>query len=112
MQRSSIDLNNTIIIILDTPKMEFLEAVAPLLSQESYESEYSFADREGSSSGLKTRTNILRGCPALISAQAVDYSNEKKFAEINRRQISINPVMSQQKIADAIKSANYEMGSN
>ena len=35
---------------------------------------------------LKTRTNILRGCPALISAQAVDYSNEKRFAEINRRQ--------------------------
>ena len=98
-----IDLNNTIIIILDTPKMQFLEAIAPLLSQESYESEYSFADREGSSSGLKTKSNILRGCPALISAQAVDYSNEKRFAEINRRQITINPVMSQQKIADAIR---------
>src|SRR5919198_5413699 len=79
-----IDFTNKILIIEDTPTMSLLENLAPLLGQNSQEKEYVFTDRKNSQSSLEAKGNVLRGCPAFISAQAVDYSHYQRFAEINR----------------------------
>jgi hypothetical protein len=53
---------------------------------------------------------VLRGCPAFISAQAVDYSNYERFAEINRRQMPVNPDLSSEKVAEAIRLQSLRWG--
>jgi hypothetical protein len=52
--------------------------------------------------GIKTKTNILRGWPAVIFAQAIDYSHYQRYPEIQRRFIITNPKMTTEKYAAAI----------
>jgi hypothetical protein len=105
-----IDFINKILIIEDTPKMSLLENLAPLLGQNSQEKEYVFTDRKSSQSSLEAKRNVLRGCPAFISAQAVDYSHYERFAEINRRMMPVNPNLSSQKVAEAIRVQSLKWG--
>jgi hypothetical protein len=70
--RKLIDLSNKIIIFLDTPSQQLLSGLLPLLSHDKYEIEYEFTDTHN---GIKTKNNILRGWPAVIIAQALDYSH-------------------------------------
>jgi hypothetical protein len=105
-----IDFNNKILIIEDTPTMSFLENLAPLLGQNSEEKEYVFADRKNSQSSLESKRTILRGCPAFISAQAVDYSHNERFSEINRRMMPVNPNLSTEKIAESIRLQSLKWG--
>jgi hypothetical protein len=46
---------------------------------------------------------VLRGCPAFISAQAVDYSHYERFPEINRTMMPVNPDLSLEKVAEAVR---------
>jgi hypothetical protein len=105
-----IDFTNKILIIEDTPKMSLLENLAPLLGQNSQEKEYVFTDRKSSQSSLEARGNVLRGCPAFISAQAVDYSHYERFPEINRRMMPVNPNLSSEKVAEAIRLQTLRWG--
>jgi hypothetical protein len=105
-----IDFTNKILIIEDTPKMSLLENLAPLLGQNSQEKEYVFTDRKSSQSSLEAKGNVLRGCPAFISAQAVDYSKYERFPEINRRQMPVNPDLSAEKVAEAIRLQSLRWG--
>lgn len=72
----------------------------PLLSHDKYESEYKYVDTSGS---IKTYKNLLRGWPSFIFAQAIDYSEYKRFPELQRRFIITNPTMdSKEKYSEAI----------
>jgi hypothetical protein len=105
-----IDFTHKILIIEDTPKMSLLENLAPLLGQNSQVKEYVFTDRKSSQSSLEAKRNVLRGCPAFISAQAVDYSHYERFAEINRRMMPVNPNLSSQKVAEAVRLQTLRWG--
>ena len=94
-----IDLSNKIIVFLDTPNMELFNAIMPLLSHDNYEVEYEYADT--GQNGIKTKGNILRGWPAVIFAQALDYSHYKRYPEIQRRFIITNPKMTVDKYKQA-----------
>ncbi len=94
-----IDLQHKILIFFDTPRPELFAAMMPLLSHDKFEVEYMFVDTNNN--GIKTKTNILRGWPTVIFAQAVDYSNHPRYQEIARRFIIVNPKMSSQKYQEA-----------
>ncbi len=83
-----IDLSHKVLIFFDSPRPEFFAAIMSLLSHDRYEIEYEYVDTHN---GIKTRTNILRGWPAVIFAQAIDYSNNSRYDEIQRRFIITNP---------------------
>lgn len=95
-----IELGHTTLIFLDTPPISLLAGIMPLLSHDKEEVEYEFADTN--TNGIKTRTNILRGFPAVIFAQAVDSSYHERFPEIKRRFIFVNPKMDKVKYDAAI----------
>ncbi|MGH9981218.1 MAG: hypothetical protein ACRD6U_06670 [Nitrososphaeraceae archaeon] len=94
-----IDLSGKVIIFLDTPSEQLLSGLLPLLSHDRYEVEYEFVDTHN---GIKTRSNVLRGWPAVLSAQAIDNSYYKRILEIQRRFITTNPTMSKEKYDKAI----------
>jgi len=94
-----IDLSNKIIIFLDTPPEHLLSSLLPLLSHDEYEVEYEYVD---TNNGIKTKSNVLRGWPAVIIAQALDYSHSPRFQEYQRRFITTNPTMTQDKYNQAI----------
>ncbi|MFI5424694.1 MAG: hypothetical protein ACHQXG_07875, partial [Nitrososphaerales archaeon] len=96
-----IDLSRKILIFLDTPSFGLFNALMPLLSHDNYEIEYEYADT--TNTGITTRTNVLRGYPAVIFAQALDFSHNKRYPEIQRRFIITNPKMDKQKYKEAIK---------
>jgi hypothetical protein len=97
--RKLIDLSNKIIIFLDTPSEKLLSGLLPLLSHDKYEIEYEFTDTHN---GIQTKTNVLRGWPAVIIAQALDYSHSVRFPEFQRRFITTNPTMSTDKFSEAV----------
>ncbi|MGI9011910.1 MAG: hypothetical protein ACR2F1_12080 [Nitrososphaeraceae archaeon] len=94
-----IDLSNKIIIFLDTPPEHLLSSLLPLLSHDEYEVEYEYVD---TNNGIKTKSNVLRGWPAVVIAQALDYSNSPRFHEYQRRFITTNPTMTTKKYNEAI----------
>jgi hypothetical protein len=94
-----IDLSRKILVFLDSPSPGLFNAIMPLLSHDRYEVEYEFVD---TNNGIKTRSNILRGWPAVIFAQAIDYSHYVRYPEIQRRFIITNPKMSIEKYSGAI----------
>src|SRR5437667_2509355 len=79
--RKLIDLSHKTLVFLDTPNQGLLSAIMSLLSHDEYEVEYDFVD---TNNGIKTRTNVLRGWPVVIFAQAIDYSHYKRYPEIQR----------------------------
>ena len=97
-----IDLEGKVILFMDTPKHELLTEIATILSHDSYETEYTFTDRIANS-GLEARTNIIRGYPAVILAQAIDNSDKQRFPEVNRRIIPIGVTTSKKKVHDAVE---------
>jgi hypothetical protein len=105
-----IDFTNKIVIVEDTPKMSLLENLAPLLGQNSQEKEYVFTDRKSSQSSLEAKRTVLWGCPAFISAQAVDYSHYERFHEINRRMMPVSPDLSSKKVGEAVRLQTLRWG--
>jgi hypothetical protein len=94
-----IDLSHKVLVFLDSPRAEMFNAIMSLLSHDRYEVEYEFVD---TNNGIKTKSNILRGWPAVIFAQAIDYSHYQRYPEIQRRFIITNPKMSVKKYANAV----------
>lgn len=95
--RKLIDLSHKVLVFLDSPRPELFAALMPLLSHDRYEVEYEFTHN-----GIKTRTNIMKGWPAVIFAQAIDYSHYARYPEIQRRFIIANPKMSIEKYSGAV----------
>jgi hypothetical protein len=103
-----IDLSHKILIFLDTPRIEFFNAIMPLLSHDNYEVEYEYADT--TNNGIKTKVNVIRGYPAVIFAQALDFSDYKRYPEIQRRFIITNPEMTADKYREAISLIGKKFG--
>lgn len=104
-----IELSHKIIVFLDTPRPELFNALMPLLSHDKYEVEYEFTDTHN---GIKTRSNILRGWPAVIFAQAIDYSHYSRWPEIQRRFIITNPKMTPEKYGQAVDLSAWSYTKN
>jgi hypothetical protein len=103
--RKLIDLTGLTIVFLDTPPVELFTAIMSLLSHDRNEAEYDFTD---SNNGIKTKTNVLRGFPAIIFTAAIDYSHYKRFPEIQRRFNVVNPKMTKEKYNNAVKHISIE----
>jgi hypothetical protein len=103
--RKLIDLTGLTIVFLDTPPVELFAAIMSLLSHDRNEAEYDFTD---TNHGIKTKTNVLRGFPAIIFTAAIDYSHYKRFAEIQRRFIVVNPKMTKEKYNNAVKQISIK----
>lgn len=91
-----INLNHKIVIFLDTPKQGIFEAFMSLLSHDKFAVEYDFVDTSNKT-GIITKTNVLLGWPAVIFAQAVDFTNHPRYNEIQRRFLIANPRMDDEK---------------
>ena len=102
-----IDLSHKILVFLDSPSPGLFNALMPLLSHDRYEVEYEFVDTHN---GIKTKGNILTGWPAVIFAQAVDYSHYQRYAEIQRRFIITNPKMTIEKYSGAVDLIGNKYG--
>lgn len=98
--RNLIDLSHKTLVLLDTPSRGLFGALMSLLSHDQYEAEYEFADT--TNTGISTKTNVLRGWPAVIFAQAIDYSSYSRWSEVQRRFIITNPNMEPTKYNAAI----------
>ena len=93
-----IDLNNQIILGLDTPQDSLIDALMALMSQDfPGDQKYEFAEKS-SSGKLGRRVNRLRGMPVLFTSRVIDDTRASRFSEKNRRFININPVTSSKKI--------------
>ncbi|MEP0826091.1 MAG: hypothetical protein HRF40_11455 [Nitrososphaera sp.] len=97
--KKMISLKNKILLFLDTPSPTLLSQLMPLLSHDKYEVEYEFVDTYD---GIETRSNVLRGWPAVIFAQALDITRDRRYPEIQRRFITTNPKMAPKKYQEAI----------
>jgi hypothetical protein len=106
--RKLIDLSHKILIFLDTPRSELFNAIMSLLSHDNYEVEYEYADT--TNNGIKTKVNVIRGYPAVIFAQALDFSDYKRYPEIQRRFIITNPKMTADKYKEAISLIGKKFG--
>ena len=104
-----ISLEHKVLVFLDTPNMELLEALMPLLSHDAYESKYKFTDKK-SSGKLESTDNVLWGWATVIFAQTIDISHRRRFSELARRFIIVNPNTSQEKVNDAVDLAILSAG--
>ena len=55
-------------------------------------------------------TNIIEGQPVVFSAQVIDTSDSKRYAEIARRSINVTPNTDTDKISEAIKLMGNQAG--
>jgi len=100
-QQKLIDLDNTIIIIQDTPQDSLLVNLMSLLSQDgNKDQEYIFTDRT-SSGKMTPGSNIIRGMPVLFTTRVIDDTKHTRFEETNRRSVNVTPNVSREKIDSA-----------
>ena len=100
-QQKLIDLNNSIVILLDTPQDSFYAGLMSLLSSDTTGDQiYMFTDKSASGK-LSAKENILRGSPAMFATRTIDDTRNQRFEETNRRFINVTPTVTPEKIRDA-----------
>lgn len=100
-QQKLIDLNNTIILLLDTPQDAITDGLMSLLSNDTTrDQKYLFTDKSASGK-LGSKYNILRGVPVVFTTRVIDDTRSPRFEEKNRRFINITPNVTSEKIQDA-----------
>jgi hypothetical protein len=100
-QQKLIDLNNTIILLLDTPQDAVTDGLMSLLSNDTTrDQKYLFTDKSASGK-LGSKYNILRGTPVMFTTRVIDDTRNVRFEEKNRRFINITPNVTSEKIQDA-----------
>jgi hypothetical protein len=109
-QHKLIDLDNTIIIIQDTPEDALLVNLMSLSSQDSQKNqEYIFADKS-SSGKIIQGSNIIRGMPVIFTTRVIDNTKHVRFEETNRRSINVTPNVTKQKIETANRLIGMKYG--
>ena len=99
-----IDLNNQIILCLDTPQDSLFDTLMSLMSQDiPGDQKYSFAEKS-TSGQIVTRVNRLRGMPVLFTTRVIDDTRALRFQEKNRRFPNVTPNTTCEKI----KTANIQ----
>jgi len=101
-QQKLIDLDNTIILILDTPQDALLVNIMSLASQDSEKNQEYIYNDKSSSGKIVQRSNIIKGMPVLFSTRVIDDTKHVRFEETNRRSINVTPNVSVEKIESAI----------
>jgi hypothetical protein len=106
-----IDLNNQIILGLDTPQDSLFDAIMALMSQDfPGDQKYEYAEKS-SSGKMGRKVNRLRGMPVLFTSRVIDDTRAPRFSEKNRRFINVNPVTSSKKIHAANEQIALTYGS-
>ena len=86
-----------IIILQDTPQDSFFDNMMTLISQDSErDQEYIFTEQSGKGK-FGAKENILHGMPLIFTTRVIDDTENKRFAEKNRRLVNVNPNVSEQK---------------
>jgi hypothetical protein len=105
-----IDLDNQIILCLDTPQDSLLNVLMSLISQDTpRDQKYTFAEKSASGQ-MRTRINRLRGMPVLFTTRVIDDTRGLRFDEKNRRFINITPDTSKEKIRAANRLIGLKHG--
>ncbi len=100
-QKKFIDLDYMIILLQDTPQDSFFDSMMTLISQDSErDQEYIFTEQSGKGN-FRAKENILHGMPLIFTTRVIDDTENKRFAEKNRRLVNVNPNVSEQKIRAA-----------
>ncbi len=78
-----IDLSNMVLIFLEPPDPELWDLLKPILSHDSWETEYPYVDTLGH--GIEVKRVVTRGWPACIFCSAKDESRWEVWPEIESR---------------------------
>jgi hypothetical protein len=93
-----INLENTIMVFLEAPSLETFMMLRPLLSHDSFKTEYDFVEP----TTLSTRKIYLRGWPLVFWAKAGRGKEDIIWSELKSRAILITPAMDTTKYRSAI----------
>jgi hypothetical protein len=100
--RYVVDMQNRIIAFLESPHVETILRLRPLLSHDVWETQYKFTNKE---MGLMTSTVNVRGWPAAVFA-----TTEAKYVEeMTTRGFTVTPEMSEIKYREALEVIAREM---
>lgn len=92
-----INLDDTIIVIQDTPQEGLLANIMSLVSQDSEkDQEYLFVDDK-----LQGTSNIIHGMPVIFYTRVLDDSRNARAEEVFRRFINITPSATKEKVQEA-----------
>jgi hypothetical protein len=104
-----IDLENKIILFLDTTQDSLFNALMSLISQDTKDDQkYEYVDTNGSK--METKANRFKGIPAIFTCQVVDDSRQVRYAEKNRRFIHVIPETTEEKIQTAMDHIGLRFG--
>lgn len=92
-----INLDNTIIVIQDTPPEGLLANIMSLVSQDSErDQEYMFVDDK-----LQGTSNIIHGMPVIFYTRVIDDTRNARAEEVFRRFVNVTPSAAKEKIQEA-----------
>jgi hypothetical protein len=92
-----IDLDNTIIVIQDTPQEGLLSNIMSLISQDSErDQEYLFVDDK-----LQGTSNIIHGMPVIFYTRVLDDTRNVRAEEVFRRFVNVTPSATKEKVQEA-----------
>ena len=92
-----INLDNTIIVIQDTPQEGLFANLMSLISQDSdKDQEYMFVDDK-----LQGTSNIIHGMPVIFYTRVIDDSRSARAEEMFRRFVNVTPSATKEKVQEA-----------
>ena len=96
-QKKLINLDNTIIVIQDTPQEALAANLMSLISQDGEENEeYMFVDDK-----LHGTSNIIHGMPVIFYTRMLDDTRHARAEEIFRRFVNVTPNTTKEKVQEA-----------
>jgi predicted transcriptional regulator len=104
-----VDLENKVLLFLDRPNPETLQKLYPILSHDTYESSYRFADRK-SKGPLQTVHVVLRGWPVAIFIRVYGEREAEDWFQTISRFTTVSPQMSPEKYREAVRLKSLAMG--
>ena len=96
-----IVLDNKILLLLDTARDSFYNALMSLISQDTKEDQKYIFTEQTNGRKFTSKTNRIRGTPVIFTTQVIDDSKGQRFGEKNRRFVNVNPDTSAKKIMAA-----------
>ena len=96
-----IILDNKILLLLDTARDSFYNALMSLISQDTKEDQKYIFTEQTNGRKFTSKTNRIRGTPVIFTTQVIDDSKGQRFGEKNRRFVNVNPDTSAKKIMAA-----------
>ena len=96
-QKKLINLDNTIIVIQDTPQEGLVANLMSLISQDGEkDQEYMFVDYK-----LHGTSNIIHGMPVIFYTRILDDTRHARAEEVFRRFVNVTPNTTKEKVQEA-----------